>query len=549
MKAVIIDCLGRGEGKRYSTIDVVGIGPRIIAGVLEKYDVYYKLFVGEEVIIDPKILQGYDLLLISAMVGDEGCVKRVLNSWRKYSNGYSIIGGPITLDKKIFRNLDFDLAVVGEGEQVFDYILNLMLNNEFSYKRLTKIKGLLFKYRKKIIFTGIADNLPREIMDKYKPSTRVLTHYPFYWAARVYVEVVRGCSNFMRTTIRLPNGRRCGNCGLCFTGPLEARLNCPDKIPPGCGYCGVPLYFGPARSRSMEAIIDEVRSLIRDGALRIVLSAPDFLDYGRDLLVEPKPLTDPREPPANIEMIDALLSKLFDIKEVSYGYVTIMIENIKPNLVTEEVAKLLGKYFKDTAINLGIESGDEEHIKILGRPNTVEEGIKAVKLLKKYGLRPYVYFIHGLPGQNRKTVIKTLQVMDIVYRAGAEKLTVYRFRPLPLSAYENFPKPPPAVKDKLSSKIYVRARNINMEVKKSMIGKRFRVVTVVRYPPDKRYLVTYPIKHGPVILIPAKKRYRGKILDVIIKGIYKERTLIGKPIKVIHEITNYRWEDEYRINK
>ncbi len=548
MRIALVDCLGRGGGKRYATIDVIGVGPRTIAGILEKYNVDYKLFVGEEVVYNPKVLRGFDVLLISAMVSDSGCVGRVLRRWRKYSRGYVILGGPLTLDRQLLKNLEFNVAIVGEGEVVFEKILKLILEDNLDFSKLKGVKGTVYRFRKKVIFNGLAENLTGELLNKYKASTKILSQYPFYWAARVYVEVVRGCSNFRRTSIKLPDGKECIKCNVCYSGDLEERLNCPVNIPPGCGYCGVPSYFGPARSKSIDVIVDEVKCLIDEGATRIVLSAPDFLDFGRDLLVKPKPLTDPREPPANIEHIEALLSQLSDIRDVAKGYVTIMIENIKPNLVTEEVAKVLGKYLKGTTVHLGIESGDEYHARMLGRPNTVEEGVNAVKLLRKYGLRPYVYFIHGLPGQTERTVINTLRIMDLVYRYGAEKLTVYRFRPLPYSAFQDFKEPPPAVKDKLSARIYRKARDLNMLVKRRMLKKRFKVVSVARYPPDRRFLVTYPLTHGPVILVPSKRKFRGKILEVIAKDIYRERVVRGKVNKIIREVKGYRYGDEFRVN-
>ena len=47
---------------------------------------------------------------------------------------------------------------------------------------------------------------------------------------------------------------------------------------------------------------------MKEGVTRIVLSAPCFLDYGRDLLVEPEPLTDPRSPESNYNEIEKLLT-------------------------------------------------------------------------------------------------------------------------------------------------------------------------------------------------------------------------------------------------
>jgi len=47
-----------------------------------------------------------------------------------------------------------------------------------------------------------------------------------------------------------------------------------------CGFCAIPSFRGPQRSRSMEAILAEVDSL---GAAEVVLVAQDLASYGRDL--------------------------------------------------------------------------------------------------------------------------------------------------------------------------------------------------------------------------------------------------------------------------
>ncbi|MHA1365705.1 MAG: B12-binding domain-containing radical SAM protein, partial [Candidatus Heimdallarchaeota archaeon] len=106
--------------------------------------------------------------------------------------------------------------------------------------------------------------------------------YKNFFSAKVYVECVRGCSNFGGTRIKLPDGRSCSECGFCDTFSIEDRANCPSNIPPGCGFCSVPSLFGPAKSRSVNAIVKEIKELLNSKVKRIVLSAPDILDFGRD---------------------------------------------------------------------------------------------------------------------------------------------------------------------------------------------------------------------------------------------------------------------------
>ncbi|MGN0028297.1 MAG: 30S ribosomal protein S12 methylthiotransferase RimO [Marinilabiliaceae bacterium] len=50
-----------------------------------------------------------------------------------------------------------------------------------------------------------------------------------------------------------------------------------------CSYCAIPLITGPHTSRPMEEIVDEVRSMARDGVKELQVIAQDLSSYGLDL--------------------------------------------------------------------------------------------------------------------------------------------------------------------------------------------------------------------------------------------------------------------------
>ena len=49
-----------------------------------------------------------------------------------------------------------------------------------------------------------------------------------------------------------------------------------------CGFCAIPSFRGPQRSRSIDQIVDEVEQLAATGVQEIVLVAQDLASYGRD---------------------------------------------------------------------------------------------------------------------------------------------------------------------------------------------------------------------------------------------------------------------------
>src|SRR5690606_27156138 len=49
-----------------------------------------------------------------------------------------------------------------------------------------------------------------------------------------------------------------------------------------CGFCAIPSFRGPQRSRPMDAILAEVDQLVDSGVREVVLVAQDLASYGRD---------------------------------------------------------------------------------------------------------------------------------------------------------------------------------------------------------------------------------------------------------------------------
>lgn len=525
MKALIVDALASGKGERRATRDAVGAGPRAVAGVLESSGVEAAI-AEAETIIGGGSMGDFDLLLASGMTGDIPAIRKVVSLW---GGGPTLVGGPVTSDpEEALRKTGCDLAVVGEGEETLTELLDegLVRGRIPEPDVLRTIKGLAFDAGEGVELTPLRRVMPRKTLDAFKPSTSAIKGYSLYRSARVYVEVLRGCSNYHRALL----GGECESCGVCRNGSLEARYDCPIGTPPGCGYCSVPSLYGPPKSRAKEGIRDEIVSLLGEGASRIVLSAPCFLDYGRDLLVEPEPLTDPRKPEPNYDEIEGLLSSLADVPRMRDGTAAFMIENLKASLVTERAASLLGRYLSGTPVSIGFETGSATHSIQMGRPSTPKETLTAVSRLKRAGMKPYVYFIHGLPGQSEETVDETVWAIGKSMEEGAERVILYRFQSLPMSAFGEYPSAPPNVSDPGSRRIHEAAAKANMIAKENLIGKTLRVVVAERYDRDKRMWVAYPLKHGPVVLIESPDGLEGKVIDVEVTGVASERIVRGKPV-------------------
>ncbi|MBN2334879.1 B12-binding domain-containing radical SAM protein [Candidatus Bathyarchaeota archaeon] len=520
MNALIVDALASGKGTRKTTRDVIGAGPRTVAGVLEAHGVETLITPVERYLSKPGT--GYDVLLVSGMTSDMQALQKTVKTWRRQGGGPVVLGGPAAGEpERALRKTGADIAVIGAGEESLSQLLELGIQDA-GEDELASVKSVAYRTRGGVRVNPLRPVQGREIFTMYRPSTRRVTDYPLYYAARVYVEAVRGCSNYHRARLG-PLGETCTYCERCTETGLTERYDCPAGIPPGCGYCSVPSLYGPPKSRPAKLIREEVRELLDLGVHRVVLSAPGFLDYGRDMLVEPEPLTDPRSPEPNYEAVEELLHGLTALPQVADGDASIMLENIKAALVTERAAELLGAYLGGTPINVGFETGSDEHSLMLGRPDTPSETLVALRRLKRSGLKPYVYFIHGLPGQTEETVDATVDMIKRSMRSGSERVILYRFQSLPRSAFAGCPSGPPAAKDSLSHRIYAAAQEANKSSKEAQVGHVVRVVVAERYDRDHRLYVAYPLRHGPVVLLEGFRGDVGDVLDVRITGVASDR--------------------------
>lgn len=521
---LIVDALSSGTGRRQSSRDSIGCGPRSIAGVFEKHSIRCRIKRAEDILLQKSTIRGFHHLAISAMTMDVPVVRQVINIWRRTRpHGKVLLGGPIASDfNHILVELKPDVLVIGEGEGTLEEIIK---KGYLDYRTdLSTVRGLGYNESGSQFITESRPMLsPQEISDEYKPSTTRVVDYPTYQASKVYVEVLRGCSNFRRTTVKLPDGRQCSSCGNCDSDDYLARTDCPEKIPPGCGFCSVPATWGQPRSRSVDSIVNETTELLELGVRRIVLEAPDFLDYMRG-----RNLTEPCKPPANLKAISELLDSLANIPQVAHGAAHVGIENMKACLLTDSAAETISKHLKSISPNIGLETGSPEHMRHVGKCGTPADIVRAVHVARTHGMHPFVYLIYGLPAETDETVRESIQLMREIGDEGAERIILYGFRPLPGSAFEDFP--PSSITSELGRRMRRAAETINRSKKLDYVG---RIVQGVAAEPSwarHGHTMVYPLDEGPVITVQGGYS-PGTLLNVRVTGVLSPSLVTGEVVR------------------
>lgn len=176
-----------------------------------------------------------------------------------------------------------------------------------------------------------------------------------------------------------------------------------------CSYCIIPFTRGRVRSRKMENIIDEVKSLSASGYKEIVLTGIHLSSYGVDFLDESynkrmEKLTRTEESDEEFVTKNELLCLIENIANIE-GIERVRIGSLEPRIIQESFIKSLSKIDKFCPhFHLSLQSGCDKTLKSMNRKYTADEFYEGVKLIRKYFASPAITtdIIVGFPGETKK---------------------------------------------------------------------------------------------------------------------------------------------------
>ena len=176
-----------------------------------------------------------------------------------------------------------------------------------------------------------------------------------------------------------------------------------------CSYCIIPFTRGRVRSRKMENIIDEVKSLSASGYKEIVLTGIHLSSYGVDFLDESynkrmEKLTQTEESDEEFVTKNELLCLIENIANIE-GIESVRIGSLEPRIIQESFIKSLSKIDKFCPhFHLSLQSGCDKTLKSMNRKYTADEFYEGVKLIRKYFASPAITtdIIVGFPGETKK---------------------------------------------------------------------------------------------------------------------------------------------------
>lgn len=189
---------------------------------------------------------------------------------------------------------------------------------------------------------------------------------------------------------------------LSLTRPgdhTRAYIKVQDGCNQFCSYCIIPYARGRVRSRTVEDVIREVRSLAENGYREVVLTGIHLSSYGIDFDGERH-----------------LLELIRAVHEVD-GISRIRLGSLEPGIVTEEFAEAIAALPKMCPhFHLSLQSGCDATLKRMNRRYTSGEYYEKCQILRKYFDHPALTtdVIVGFPGETEEEFRQSMEFVDKV---------------------------------------------------------------------------------------------------------------------------------------
>lgn len=212
-----------------------------------------------------------------------------------------------------------------------------------------------------------------------------------------------------------------------FEGRARAFVQVQQGCDHRCTFCTIPFGRGPSRSVPIGAVVTQVRELVENGHLEIVLTGVDITDYGTDL---------PGRPNLG-QLARRLLALVPDLTRLRLS----SLDSVE---IDEELMRLIAEEDRLMPhLHLSVQAGDDLILKRMKRRHSRRDVIDLCRRIRE--ARPDIVFgadiIAGFPTESEDMFQQTL---DLVGECDLTWLHVFPFseRPgTPAARMPQIPKP------------------------------------------------------------------------------------------------------------
>lgn len=245
-----------------------------------------------------------------------------------------------------------------------------------------------------------------------------------------------------------------------------------------CGYCIIPYLRGDYRSRKMENIIDEAKSLVKKGVTEIILIAQDTTGYGIDIYKKP--------------MLPELLRELNKIEGL--GWIRIMYAY--PTQMKDELLDAIAECDKVVKyIDIPLQHSHPEMLKRMNRPAfDYREMIANIrKRIPNVAIR--TAFIVGYPGETEE---EFEHLYEFIKDMKFNKLGVFEYsREKGTPSYNMKPQISKKVMKERRNKLMELQQGVSKSINESFIGKT--MPCIIESFTDEGYVVARTQNDAPEV--------------------------------------------------
>ena len=272
-----------------------------------------------------------------------------------------------------------------------------------------------------------------------------------------------------------------------------------------CSYCIVPYVRGRERSRRPEDIIREIRGLVADGVVEIMLLGQNVNSYGKNL-EEPVSFAELLREVEKIEGLERIRFMTSHPKDLSEDLIRVMKESKK-------ICRHL---------HLPLQSGSTKILKRMNRCYTKEQYLELAEKIRREipDIAITTDIIVGFPGETPEDVEETLDVVRRVKFDNAFTFIYSKRTGTPAAAMED---QVPAEQVKVS---FDKLLKIVQDTAREQIAKYHGLVMdalIEEVTSDDSSMVTGRLSNNTIVHVPGGAELIGKIVPVAMdecRGFY-----------------------------
>ena len=224
-----------------------------------------------------------------------------------------------------------------------------------------------------------------------------------------------------------------------------------------CAYCMIPSIRGPLRSRTVDSVVAEVRSLIEGGAVEIILIAQDSGAFGRDR-------TGRSELPALLRKLDRLPGKFY------FRLMYLHPASVDDSLLT--VLKKMKHLIR--CIEMPIQHIADGVLRRMGRKVCGARTREVVDSIRSLGYAVRTTLMTGFPGE---TAADFDELLQYVCETGFARLGVFAYSREPGTRAAEMPdQVDPRTGRRRAEKLLAAQQQISLRHNRELVGTEQTVI-------------------------------------------------------------------------